>query len=60
MINQTDSQSNYIGIWVDKFTNYDNFELLYMKYIKMSPYIYQSHRIINNTIELILRKNGSY
>ena len=31
MINQTDSQSNYIGIWVDKFDHFDNFELLYMK-----------------------------
>ena len=30
MINECDSQSNYIGVWVDKFTIYDNFELLYM------------------------------
>ena len=56
MINQTDSQSNYIGIWVDKFNNLDNFELLYMKYIKMSPYIYQSHRIINNTNRINIKK----
>ena len=56
MINECDSQSNYIGVWVDKFTIYDNFELLYMKYIKMSPYIYQSHRIINNNNRINIKK----
>lgn len=46
IINEKDSQNNYIGIWIKKNTCFSNFEHLYNEWKDISPYIASINNIM--------------
>ena len=48
IINNKDSQSNYIGYWVNKRKKLSDFEKLYREWNNMAPFVYSRNSLVQN------------